>query len=192
MQISQRGIHIQASPIRKLKPYADRAEAKGIHIYHLNIGDPDVPTPKPVLDAFHTYNEKVIGYGPSQGGQELRQAIADYFGDYHIALGADDIIVTVGGSEAILFAFSAVGDPGDEILIPEPYYTNYNGYASLASVRIGPIPLKVEDGFRLHPGKGHRGADHPEDEGDPPLLAEQPHRDPVFARRAGPGRPTGH
>ncbi len=153
MKVSERGLNIQASPIRKLKPYADQAKAKGIHIYHLNIGDPDVPTPRPVLDAFHGYNETVIGYGASQGTLELRQAIADYFRDYDVALEADDVIVTVGGSEAILFAFSAVGDPGDEILIPEPYYTNYNGYASMASLKINPIPLKVEDGFRLPPEK---------------------------------------
>jgi aspartate aminotransferase len=149
MHISQRGLNTQASPIRKLKPYADAAKAKGIHVYHLNIGDPDVPTPRPVIDAYHTYDQKVIGYGASQGTDELRQAIADYFRDYHVDLKADDVIVTVGGSEAILFAFAAVADPGEEILIPEPYYTNYNGYASMASVKVGPIPLRVEDGFRL-------------------------------------------
>jgi aspartate aminotransferase len=127
MHISRRAHHIQASPIRKLKPYADKAKEKGIHVYHLNIGDPDVPTPRPVLDAFHAYNEAVIGYGPSQGFLELRQAMTRYFATYGIQLGADDIIVTTGGSEAIHFAFSVVGDPGDDILIPEPYYTNYNG-----------------------------------------------------------------
>jgi aspartate aminotransferase len=151
MHISRRAHHIQASPIRKLKPYADKAKERGTHVYHLNIGDPDVPTPRPVLDAFHAYNEPVIGYGPSQGFLELRQAITRYFGTYGIPLGADDIIVTTGGSEAIHFAFSVVGDPGDDILIPEPYYTNYNGFASFASVGIVPIPLDVEDGFRLPP-----------------------------------------
>jgi len=149
MHISRRAHHIQASPIRKLKPYADKAKERGTHVYHLNIGDPDVPTPRPVLDAFHAYNEAVIGYGPSQGFLELRQAMTRYFATYGIMLGADDIIVTTGGSEAIHFAFSVVGDPGDDILIPEPFYTNYNGYASFASVSIVPIPLGVEDGFRL-------------------------------------------
>lgn len=149
MHISRRAHHIQASPIRKLKPYADKAKERGTHVYHLNIGDPDVPTPRPVLDAFHAFNDAVIGYGPSQGFLELRQAMTRYFATYGIMLGADDIIVTTGGSEAIHFAFSVVGDPGDDILIPEPYYTNYNGYASFASVSIVPIPLSVEDGFRL-------------------------------------------
>ena len=149
MHISRRAHHIQASPIRKLKPYADKAKERGTHVYHLNIGDPDVPTPRPVIDAFHAYDEPVIGYGPSQGFPELRQAMTRYFGSYGIKLGADDIIVTTGGSEAIHFAFSVVADPGDDILIPEPYYTNYNGFASFASVGIVPIPLKVEDGFRL-------------------------------------------
>lgn len=153
MHISHRAHHIQASPIRKLKPYADKAKERGTHVYHLNIGDPDVPTPRPVLDAFHAYNEAVIGYGPSEGFVELRQAMTRYFGTYGISLGADDIMVTTGGSEAIQFAFSVVGDPGDEILIPEPYYTNYNGFASLSSVGIVPIPLNVEDGFRLPPEK---------------------------------------
>jgi aspartate aminotransferase len=149
MHISRRAHHIQASPIRKLKPYADKAKERGTHVYHLNIGDPDIPTPRPVIDAFHAYNEPVIGYGPSQGFPELRQAMTRYFDSYGIKLGADDIIVTTGGSEAIHFAFSVVGDPGDDILIPEPYYTNYNGFASFASVGIVPIPLDVEDGFRL-------------------------------------------
>jgi aspartate aminotransferase len=153
MHISHRAHHIQASPIRKLKPYADKAKERGTHVYHLNIGDPDVPTPRPVLDAFHAYNETVIGYGPSQGFVELRQAMVRYFGAYRIPLQADDILITTGGSEAIHFAFSVVGDPGDEILIPEPYYTNYNGYASFASVDIVPIPLNLEDGFRLPPEK---------------------------------------
>lgn len=149
MHISRRAHHIQASPIRKLKPYADKAKERGIHVYHLNIGDPDVPTPRPVLDAIHAYNEPVIGYGPSQGFLELRQAMTRYFATYGIPLQADEILVTTGGSEAIHFAFSVVADPGDDILIPEPYYTNYNGFASFASVGIVPIPLNVEDGFRL-------------------------------------------
>jgi aspartate aminotransferase len=149
MQISKRGHDIQASPIRKLKPYADAAKAKGLKVFHLNIGDPDIPTPQPVIDTFHQYREAVLGYGPAQGFLELREAVARYFGNYHIPLDADNIIITTGGSEAIHFSFSVVGDVGDEIIIPEPYYTNYNGYASFAGVRIVPLPLRVEDGFRL-------------------------------------------
>jgi len=151
MQISTRGREIQASPIRKLKPYADAAKAKGIRVFHLNIGDPDIPTPQPVIDTFHNYRGPVLGYGPAQGFLELRQAVARYFGNYHIPLEADDIIITLGGSEAIHFTFSVVGDVGDEIIIPEPFYTNYNGYASFAGLKIVPLPLRVEDGFRLPP-----------------------------------------
>ncbi|MEW5901691.1 MAG: pyridoxal phosphate-dependent aminotransferase [Acidobacteriota bacterium] len=149
MEISCRGRTIQASPIRKFKPYADDALKRGIKVYFINIGDPDIPTPQPVLDAFHNFRDPVLGYGPAQGFLELRQAIADYFGFYGIAVAPDNVIITTGGSEAILFAFSAVGDPGDEIIIPEPFYTNYNGFASLTSLRIVPLRLRVEDGFRL-------------------------------------------
>jgi len=149
MDISDRGRTIQASPIRKFKPYADDALKKGIKVYFLNIGDPDVPTPQPVIDAFHSFNDPVLSYGPAQGFLELRQAVANYFGRYNIALGPNNVIITTGGSEAILFSFAAVADPGDEIIIPEPFYTNYNGYASIASIKIVPLPLRVEDGFRL-------------------------------------------
>ncbi len=149
MDISHRGRTIQASPIRKFKPYADDAIKRGIKVYFINIGDPDVPTPQPVIDAFHGFNDEVLAYGPAQGFLELRQAMAAYFGTYGIPLTENNVIVTTGGSEAILFAFSAVADPGDEIIIPEPFYTNYNGYASIASIKIVPLPLRVEDGFRL-------------------------------------------
>jgi aspartate aminotransferase len=151
MEISLRGQTVQASPIRKLKPYADAALAKGIKIYHLNIGDPDIPTPVPILDAVRGYSDKILAYGPAQGFLELRQGIADYFKGYGIGLRADDVVITVGGSEAILFLFAVLGDCGDEIIIPEPFYTNYNGYASLANLKIVPLTLKVEDGYRLPP-----------------------------------------
>lgn len=149
MEISNRGRTIQASPIRKFKPYADEAIQRGIRVYFLNIGDPDIPTPKPVLDAFHNFNDEVLGYGPAQGFLELRQAIAAYYGHYHIPLTEENVLITCGGSEAIHFSFSAVADPGDEIIIPEPFYTNYNGYASFASVKIVPLTLRVEEGYRL-------------------------------------------
>ncbi len=151
MDISHRGRTIQASPIRKFKPYADDALKRGTKVHFLNIGDPDVPTPQPVIDAFHDFKDPVLSYGPAQGFLELRQAIADYFGRYNIPLTASNVIITTGGSEGILFAFSVVGNPGDEIIIPEPFYTNYNGYASIASIKIVPLPLRVEDGFRLPP-----------------------------------------
>jgi len=151
MDISKRGQEIQHSPIRKLKPYADEALERGIHIYFLNIGQPDIPTPQPIMDAFHNYDEKVLSYGPAQGFLELRQAISGYFHSYNIPIEAENVVITIGGSEAIHFSFSAVADPGDEIIIPEPFYTNYNGYAAFASVKIVPLTLRVEDGFRLPP-----------------------------------------
>jgi aspartate aminotransferase len=151
MDISKRGRDIQFSPIRKLNPYADKAKEQGIHVYHLNIGQPDIPTPQPILDAFHSFDEKILSYGPAQGFLELRQAIADYFNSYRISLDAENVIITIGGSEAIHFSFSVVADPGDEIIISEPFYTNYNGFASFANVRIVPLTLHVEDGFRLPP-----------------------------------------
>lgn len=149
MNISLRGRMIQASPIRKLKPYADQAQAKGVKVYFLNIGDPDVPTPQPVYDAFRSFNDPVLSYGPAQGFKELHTAMCDYFADYGIPLVPDNILITTGGSEAILFAFNVVADPGDEIIVFEPFYTNYNGYAYFANVTLVPLTLRGEDGFRL-------------------------------------------
>jgi aspartate aminotransferase len=153
MDISRRGRTVQASPIRKFKPYADTAIASGVKVYFLNIGDPDIPTPKPILDAVRSFNDPILSYGPAQGFLELREAIAAYFKDYGISLVADNVIITLGGSEAILLAFASIADHGDEIIIPEPFYTNYNGYASLADLKVVPLTLKVENGFRLPPAK---------------------------------------
>ena len=151
MNISKRGLDIQASPIRKLKPYADPAKAKGVKVFHVNIGDPDIPMPGPVMDTFHRWSQPVLAYGPAQGFLELREAVTRYFANYGIPLGPDEVLITTGGSEAIHFTFSVLGDVGDEIIIPEPYYTNYNGYAAFAGLKIVPLPLSVEDGFRLPP-----------------------------------------
>ena len=151
MHLSKRGRDVQESPIRKLKPLADRAMKKGIHVYFINIGQPDIATPQPVWDALAQFDEEVLSYGPAQGFLDLRQAMVDYFGTYGIEIRADDVIITVGGSEAIHFAFSVVADPGEEIIIPEPFYTNYNGFAACAGVNIVPLTLNVEDGFRLPP-----------------------------------------
>lgn len=153
MDISQRGQEIQESPIRKLKPFADQAIAEGVHVYFLNIGQPDIPTPEPVWEAFRGCTDEVLSYGPAQGFLDLRSAIAEYFGRYGISLEADNVLITIGGSEAIHYAFSVVADPGEEIIIPEPFYTNYNGYASGANVRIVPLTLDVNDGFRLPPAE---------------------------------------
>jgi aspartate aminotransferase len=149
MDISRRGVEIQESPIRKLKPFADQANERGVHVYFINIGQPDIPTPQPVWDACKNFDEEVLSYGPAQGFLELRQAIADYFGSYNIPLDSENVIITIGGSEAIHFSFSVVSDPGGEIIIPEPFYTNYNGFAASAGVKIVPLTLSVEDGFRL-------------------------------------------
>jgi len=153
MNISKRGKEIQESPIRKLKPYADKAIAAGVRVYFINIGQPDIVTPQPVWDAFKNCQDKVLSYGPAQGFLDLRQAIADYFRGYNIELNAENVIITVGGSEAIQFAFNVVSDPGDEIIIPEPFYTNYNGYESSTNVKIVPLILNVADGFRLPPAE---------------------------------------
>ena len=151
MDISKRGSEIQASPIRKLKPYADEAVERGIHVFFINIGQPDIPTPQPIWDALKEFNEEVLSYGPAQGFLDLRQAIADYFESYGIPLHSENVIITVGGSEAIHFSMSVAADPGEEIIIPEPFYTNYNGFAACADVKIVPLTLSVEDRFRLPP-----------------------------------------
>jgi aspartate aminotransferase len=150
-RVSQRGATIQASPIRKLVPHADEAKKRGKKVYHLNIGQPDIPTPQPVLDAIRHFDGKIISYGHSQGLLELRQAVAGYFQRFGCAVGTEDVLISIAGSEAIHFAFSVVADTGDEILIPEPYYTNYNGYASFADVTIVPLVTKAEEGFHLPP-----------------------------------------
>jgi len=151
MNISRRGLEIQASPIRKLKPYADKAAEEGVRVYFINIGQPDIPTPQAVWDALRKYDEKVLSYGPAQGFVELRKAIADYFCSYDIPLSSDNVIITIGGSEAIHFAFSVVADPGEEIIIPEPFYTNYNGYAYFANIKIIPLTLDIKEGYHLPP-----------------------------------------
>ncbi len=151
MKISKRGFKIQESPIRKLKPFADQAKERGIRVYFINIGQPDIPTPDPIWRALKEFDEKVLSYGPAQGFLELRQAIADYFNSYNIFLHSENVIITVGGSEAIHFAFSVVADPGEEIIVPEPFYTNYNGFASCADVNLVPLTLSVEEKFRLPP-----------------------------------------
>ncbi|RKY97438.1 MAG: pyridoxal phosphate-dependent aminotransferase, partial [Candidatus Hydrothermota bacterium] len=150
-KISVRGFEMVASPIRKLVPYANDAKARGVHVYHLNIGQPDIPTPPAIFDAMREYTEResVLPYGPSDGLPELRQAIAEYFGRYGIKLSADEVFITTGGSEAIVFAMLAVTDVGDEIIVFEPFYTNYKGFAMMAGIKLVPVTLSVETGFDL-------------------------------------------
>jgi len=149
MNLSKRAQSIQESPIRKLAAVANEAKARGTRVYHLNIGQPDIPTPPEFFDGMRNFPEKVLAYGPSDGLPQLRQAICEYFHHYHIPLTPEEVIITSGGSEAVAFAMNAVADPGDEIIIPEPFYTNYNGYASLSGLNIVPITTRAETGYHL-------------------------------------------
>lgn len=146
---SQRGKLLPPSPIRKLKPYADKAIAAGKKIYHLNIGQPDIETPHEMLEVLRNLESKVIGYGPSQGIPEYQDALIKYYKRYGIELKREHIIVTTGGSEAITMGFVVCCDPGDEILVPEPFYTNYNGFAVAANVTMKPITTRLEDDWEL-------------------------------------------
>lgn len=149
--ISQRGIDIPSSPIRKLTPLANNAKARGIKVYHLNIGQPDLPTPESALEAVRRVDRKVLEYSPSQGFLSLRKKLAEYYSKYKIELSPDDIIVTSGGSEAVLFAFLSCLNPGDEIIIPEPAYANYMAFAVSAGAVIKTVPSSIETGFALPP-----------------------------------------
>ncbi|MFO7659284.1 MAG: pyridoxal phosphate-dependent aminotransferase [Candidatus Cloacimonadaceae bacterium] len=149
MKLSQRALEIQASPIRKLMPYANQAKKNGIKVYQLNIGQPDIETPKVMMDAYHQFDEKVLSYGPSQGLDVYRQSLVKYYARHNITLTEDEIIVTTAGSEAIVFALSVVCNEGDEVIVPEPFYTNYNGFATMASIRLKPITTYAENGFAL-------------------------------------------
>jgi aspartate aminotransferase len=155
--ISWRARTVQASPIRKLKPLADQAKRAGKKVYHLNIGQPDIPTPKEYFDGIRQAAQGVLAYSPSQGLDEALDALAEYYQTFGIPLSRDQLIVTTGGSEAITFAMLAVTDVGDAILVPEPYYTNYNSYAQITGIRIVPIETRAEDGFRLPDRKSIEG-----------------------------------
>ncbi len=151
---SQRGTSAPASPIRRLTPYADRAKQRGLEVLHLNIGQPDVATPRTVIAAYHSFEDKVLAYGASEGSLAYRQALAGYYNDLGAARGGPaispaDIVVTTGGSEALLFAIAATCDPGDELLVAEPYYPNYQGFAYLLSVQIKPVTTYGAEGFAL-------------------------------------------
>ncbi len=149
MKISKRIIDMQESPIRKLISYADDAKSRGIKIYHLNIGQPDIPTPDYIYDAIKNYSEHVLAYGPSQGLKIARETVAEYLNNMNYDINPDEIFITTGGSEAIIFAMMTVADYGDEIIIPEPFYTNYNGFASMAGLKVIPLLTKVDTGFHL-------------------------------------------
>jgi len=149
MILSKRINKMQESPIRKLVPYAQAAKTQGKKVYHLNIGQPDIETPSSFMEAIRNFNEKVLSYSLSQGEPELIDSIKDYYAKYNMNFENDEILITNGGSEALLFSIIALADPGDEILVPEPFYTNYNGFSSAVNVNVSSITCKAEDGFHL-------------------------------------------
>ena len=148
-QISQRAVQMPASPIRKLVPLADEAKRRGVKIYHLNIGQPGLPTPQEGLDALKNIDRKVLEYSPSDGYLSLREKLVGYYDQYQIKLSPDDIIITTGGSEAVLFAFMSCLNPGDEIIVPEPAYANYMAFAISAGAVIRTVSTSIEEGFSL-------------------------------------------
>lgn len=158
LQISHRGQMMPPSPIRKLVPYAEAAKKKGTKVYHLNIGQPDIETPAPMLDAVRHFDFKVLEYSHSAGNESYRRKLVDYYAKVGIDVHYNQIIVTTGGSEAILFAFMACLDPGDEVIIPEPFYANYNGFAVEAGVKVVPITSDIRNGFALPPIKDFEAA----------------------------------
>ncbi|MFV0606033.1 MAG: pyridoxal phosphate-dependent aminotransferase [Niabella sp.] len=149
LQISQRGKEMPASPIRKLVPFAEQAKQKGIKVYHLNIGQPDIETPKAILDAVRNIDFKVLEYSHSAGNESYRKKLVDYYKKWNINVTQDQILVTTAGSEAILFSLMACMNPGDEVIIPEPYYANYNGFACTAGVKVVPVLSTIDTGFAL-------------------------------------------
>lgn len=146
---SKRSQNAYASPIRKLAPFALAAEAKGRKVYYLNIGQPDILTPKSALRAIQNLTEKVVKYAPAEGLLSYRQKLTGYYAEHGIAVGAEDIMITTGASEAIFFAMMACLDEGDEVIVPEPFYAIYNGFAEMAKVKIRPITSSISDGFQL-------------------------------------------
>ncbi|MDA3953597.1 MAG: pyridoxal phosphate-dependent aminotransferase [Bacteroidales bacterium] len=148
-QISQKGQTMPASPIRKLVPYAEEAKRKGHKVYHLNIGQPDIPTPEIALDAIKNLTEKVIEYSHSAGNESYRRSLAKYYQGVNIDVDHTEMLITTGGSEAITFAFLSTLNPGDEVIIPEPFYANYNGFAIAAGVVVKPITSSIDNDFAL-------------------------------------------
>lgn len=155
---SERGRQMPASPIRRLVPLADRARARGVHVHSLNIGQPDVETPRGMIEAYRSFDERVLAYGPSEGLPELRQKVAGWYQARGHAIDAGHVQVTFGGSEAVQFALTAICDPGDEVIVSEPFYANYAGFATESGVRVRPVAARVEDGFRLPPTEAFEAA----------------------------------
>ncbi|MBC8474636.1 MAG: pyridoxal phosphate-dependent aminotransferase [Cryomorphaceae bacterium] len=148
-KISQKGIAMPESPIRKLVPFAEKAKKAGKKVYHLNIGQPDIKTPELALDAIHNFSNEVVEYSHSAGFESYRKGLASYYQNLAIDVDYNDVMVTTGGSEALLFALNSCLDPGDEVIIPEPFYANYNGFSMSAGVKVKPIATSINDGFAL-------------------------------------------
>lgn len=142
-----------ASPIRKLVPYSERAKSEGVHVYHLNIGQPDIKTPELVLNAVKNNTLNVLAYSRSEGSEAYRNKLVHYYKKHHIAVDADNILVTTGGSEALLFTIGSIMDQGDEIIIPEPFYANYNGFSVAQGVNVVPVVSEIDNNFALPPIK---------------------------------------
>jgi len=151
LSVSNRGKIMPASPIRKLVPFAETAKKKGIKIYHLNIGQPDIETPPEILNAVRNSDFKILEYSHSAGNESYRKKLVEYYRSVNINVDHNEIIITTGGSEAILFGFMTCLDAGDEVIIPEPFYANYNGFAVTAGVTVKPITSRIDTGFALPP-----------------------------------------
>ncbi len=149
--LSNKAVNMPESPIRKLVPYAEKAKASGKVVYHLNIGQPDIETPEVALNAIRNMDRKVIEYSHSAGFESYRKKLAAYYKSIHIDVEAEDIIITTGGSEALTFGFLTTCNPDDEVIIPEPFYANYNGFAVAAGLNVVPVTANIEDGFALPP-----------------------------------------
>jgi len=148
-KISTKGQSMPSSPIRKLVPYAEQAYKEGKTVYHLNIGQPDIKTPEVALDAVKVHSLNILSYTRSEGSEDYRKKIANYYAKNDIHVNHDNIIVTTGGSEALLFAFGSIMDSDDEIIIPEPFYANYNGFSTASDIKVVPVISKIEDNFAL-------------------------------------------
>lgn len=151
LSLSERSALMPESPIRKLVPFAQAAEARGTTVYYLNIGQPDIKTPEVAIDALRIIDRNIIEYSHSAGGVGYRNGLAKYYNNLDFGITADDILVTTGGSEALVFAFNCCMNPGDEVIIPEPFYANYNAFSQIAGVNIVPVTSTIENGFALPP-----------------------------------------
>ncbi|MGB1004657.1 MAG: aminotransferase class I/II-fold pyridoxal phosphate-dependent enzyme, partial [Salibacteraceae bacterium] len=149
--ISKNGLAMPESPIRKLVPFAEEAKKKGVEVIHLNIGQPDIDTPQVALDAIRNCDINVLEYSHSAGFESYRKGLSKYYNSVNIDVDHNDIIVTTGGSEALLFGFMTCFNPGDEVIIPEPFYANYNGFATASGIKVVPVTASIENGFALPP-----------------------------------------